>query len=204
VEATRFPLASADGVLVRADSSDLYGRVVTRGRREYIQRAHGQPRQSSESALNTICFVAAEAVPSQLARLDSTPEERRVEFGLELSTKAVPVLAATGAGARLRFALTHDRRSPTRRGHGARPARHRYAAVAAHARILRGCGGETEIGINVGAGEVRQCRFKMSSTRDGHGRETIGMTAAGRERSSSRTSEVRQKPQRTTALRNGW
>jgi Trypsin-co-occurring domain 1 len=98
VEAVKFPLESGGEVLVRVDSSDQHGGVVTRGGREHIQGAIEQAGQSFESALSTIRLVA-EAVLSQLADVASAPEEVRVEFGLELSAKAGAVLAAAGAGA---------------------------------------------------------------------------------------------------------
>jgi Trypsin-co-occurring domain 1 len=109
MEAVKFPLESGGEVLVRVDSSDQYGGVVTRGGREYIQGAIEQAGQSFESALSTIRFVA-EAVLSQLASLAATPEEVRVEFGLELTAKAGAVLAAAGGGAQLRVALTWNRK----------------------------------------------------------------------------------------------
>ncbi|MFC7449406.1 CU044_2847 family protein [Rhodococcus daqingensis] len=117
IEAIKFPLESGGEVLVRVDSSDQYGRVVTRGGRDYIQGAIEQAGQSFESALSTIRLVA-EAVLSQLTDLASAPEEVRVEFGLELSAKAGAVLAAAGAGAQLRVALTWNSKESVGAKHG--------------------------------------------------------------------------------------
>jgi hypothetical protein len=123
IEAVKFPLESGGEVLVRVDSSDQYGGVVTRSGREYVQGAIEQAAQSFESALSTIRLVV-EAVLSKLADLASAPEEVRVEFGLESSAKAGAVLAAAGAGAQTSRRADLERqgvrrrqtRAPARRG----------------------------------------------------------------------------------------
>jgi Trypsin-co-occurring domain 1 len=121
METVKFPLESGGEVLVRVDPSVPDAGVVTRGGREYIQGAIEQAGQSFESALSTIRLVA-DAVVSQLTHLASTPDEARVEFGLELTAKAGALLAAAGAGAQLRVALTWNRKESDDAKHPAQSA----------------------------------------------------------------------------------
>jgi hypothetical protein len=89
-------------VLVRVDTVDAYGGVVTRGGR--AEAAVAEAGQTFESALTTIRDVA-EAVLHQLARLAVPPQEVRVEFGLELQAKTTAVVASGSATAQLHVAL---------------------------------------------------------------------------------------------------
>jgi hypothetical protein len=102
VETVAFPLEDGGQVLVRVDVVNEYGGVVTRGGR--IEQAVAEAGQTFESALTTIRDVA-DAVLHQLARLAVPPQEVRVEFGLELSTKAAVVVASASATAQLHVAL---------------------------------------------------------------------------------------------------
>lgn len=58
-----------------------------------------------EAALETIAVVA-QGVLGQLAGMARSPEEVRVEFGLELTAKAGTILATAGAAAHLKVELT--------------------------------------------------------------------------------------------------
>ena len=109
METVAFPLEGGGQILVRVDSVDSQGGVVTRGLRseETIARAG----QTFESALGTIRNVA-EAVLHQLAGLATPPEEVRVEFDLELSAKAVAVVASGTATAQLHVALAWNPSHP--------------------------------------------------------------------------------------------
>jgi hypothetical protein len=102
METMAFPLDGGGQVLVRVDAVDPYGGVVTRGGR--AEEAITEAGQSFESALGTIRDVA-DAVLHQLARLAVPPNEVRVEFGLELTTKAAVVVASASATAQLHVAL---------------------------------------------------------------------------------------------------
>jgi hypothetical protein len=102
METVAFPLEGGGQVLVRVDAADPYGGVVTRGGR--AAEAVAEAGQTFESALSTIQDVA-EAVLHQLARLAVPPHEVRVEFGLELTTKAAVVVASASATAQLHVAL---------------------------------------------------------------------------------------------------
>lgn len=102
METVAFPLEVGGQVLVRVDAVDAYGGVVTRGGR--VEQAVAEAGQTFESALSTIRDVA-DAVLHQLARLAVPPHEVRVEFGLELTTKAAVVVASASATAQLHVAL---------------------------------------------------------------------------------------------------
>jgi hypothetical protein len=102
VETVAFPLEGGGRVLVRVDTVDAYGGVVTRGGR--AEEAVAEAGQTFESALSTIRDVA-DAVLHELARLAVPPQEVRVEFGLELTTKAAVVVASASATAQLHVAL---------------------------------------------------------------------------------------------------
>jgi Trypsin-co-occurring domain 1 len=103
VETVAFPLEDGGHVLVRVAAVEpTYGGVVTRGGR--AAEAVAEAGQTFESALTTIRDVA-DAVLHQLARLAVPPEEVRVEFGLELTTKAAVVVASASATAQLHVAL---------------------------------------------------------------------------------------------------
>ena len=102
VETVAFPLEGGGQVLVRADTDEAYGGVVTRGGR--VEQAVAEAGQSFESALSTIRDVA-DAVLHQLTRLAVPPQEVRVEFGLELNAKAAAVVASASATAQLHVAL---------------------------------------------------------------------------------------------------
>ena len=98
-----FRLEDGGQVLVRVAAVEpTYGGVVTRGGR--AEEAVAEARQSFESALGTIRDVA-DAVLHQLARLAVSPEEVRVEFGLELTAKAAAVVASASATAQLHVTL---------------------------------------------------------------------------------------------------
>jgi len=75
---------------------------VTRGGR--AEEAVAEARQSVDSALGTIRDVA-DAVLHQLARLAVSPQEVRVEFGLELTAKAAALVDSASATAQLRVTL---------------------------------------------------------------------------------------------------
>jgi hypothetical protein len=102
VDKVAFPLDNGGQILVRVDTVDSYGGVVTRGGR--ADATITEAGQTFESALSTIRDVA-DAVLHQLARLAVPPQEVRVEFGLELTTKASAVVAAASATAQLHVAL---------------------------------------------------------------------------------------------------
>jgi hypothetical protein len=110
VETVAFPLEDGGQVLVRvAGVEPTNGGVVTRGGR--AEEVVAEARQSFESALGTIREVA-DAVLHQLARLAVSPQEVRVEFGLELTAKAAALVASASATAQLHVTLawnpTHD------------------------------------------------------------------------------------------------
>jgi hypothetical protein len=92
VETVRFPLEGGGDVLVRVDCSDQYEAVVTRGGREYIQRAVEQAGQSFESALGTIRLVAAAGAGAQLrvALTWNRKESDHVAQGQPSATAAPP------------------------------------------------------------------------------------------------------------------
>ncbi len=122
METVAFPLDGGGEVLVRVDAVDPYDGVVTRGRR--ADEAVAEAGQTFESALSTI--AVADAVLHQLARLAVPPQEVRVEFGLELSTKAAAVVASASATAQLHVVLAWN---PTHRP-GAQPLQSDRAGVA--------------------------------------------------------------------------
>jgi len=102
-ETVAFPLEDGGQVLVRVAAVEpTYGGVVTRGGR--AEEAVAEATQSVDSALGTIRDVA-DAVLHQLARLALSPQEVRVEFGVELTTKAADLVASASATAQLRVTL---------------------------------------------------------------------------------------------------
>jgi hypothetical protein len=102
IETVEFPLEAGGEVLVRVQDPPAAG-VVTRGGgvTERLERAE----QTFEAALGTI-QVVAQGVLAQLAELTRSPDEIRVEFGLELTAKAGAVLATAGTSAHLQVGLT--------------------------------------------------------------------------------------------------
>jgi hypothetical protein len=102
VETVAFPLDGGGQVLVRVDTVDAHGGVVTRGGR--AEAAIAEAGQTFESALGTIRDVA-DAVLHQLARVAVPPREVKVEFALELSTKAAAIVASASATAQLHVTL---------------------------------------------------------------------------------------------------
>lgn len=103
METIAFPLDGGGEVLVRVDTVDSDGGVVTRGGggAGRLERAVG----TFEAALGTI-RVVADGVLGQLGGLARSPDEVHVEFGLELSAKAGAILAVAGTTAQLRVGLT--------------------------------------------------------------------------------------------------
>jgi hypothetical protein len=101
MEIVGFPLEHGGQVLVRVDTVDTLGGVVTRGGKERLEQA----QQTFEAALGTIRDVA-QGVLSQLAGLAVAPETVRVEFGLELTAKAGALLVAAGSTAQLQVEFT--------------------------------------------------------------------------------------------------
>lgn len=102
METVAFPLEDGGQVLVRVDTPDTYGGVVTRGGR--AAEAIAEAGQTFESALSTIRDVA-DAVLHQLGRLAVPPQEVQVQFGLELNAKASAILASGSAAAQLHVTL---------------------------------------------------------------------------------------------------
>jgi Trypsin-co-occurring domain 1 len=113
MQTVEFPLASGGQLLVRVADVDSGGSVVTRGER--MAGPLEKAESTFEAALGTI-RVVAQGVLGQLGGLARSPDEVRVEFGLELTAKAGAILAAAGTTAQLKVGLTWRPQAPEDEG----------------------------------------------------------------------------------------
>jgi Trypsin-co-occurring domain 1 len=98
-----FPLADGSSVLVEVHPTAAAGSPVTRGigPSDVVDRAH----RSFEDAIDRI-QPAAQAIITRLRQLPQTPDEVRVEFGLDLHAEAGAFIAAASSTANFKIVLT--------------------------------------------------------------------------------------------------
>jgi hypothetical protein len=105
-----FPLQDGGTVLVEVHETTRRGGSVTRGLSD--AKVTERAQQSFEDAVQRV-EPAAQAIISRLRRMSETPDEVQVEFGLDLHAEAGAFIAAAGATANFKIALTWRAKTDT-------------------------------------------------------------------------------------------
>ncbi len=105
-----FPLENGECMLVEVDEPEQGGLVQASRSGEVIARA----QQTLEDALERV-KPAAQSVIEKLRKLNDSPDEVQVSFGLKLSAEAGAVLAAGGIEANYNVTLKWVKNKPEKK-----------------------------------------------------------------------------------------